>query len=73
MCHLPASRRAAKPPWVADLRETDLTGAGFGSVNTGIPPFGLIDVTGARFEGAALRRVQTEDVIGWPFGGEGNA
>ncbi|MGY3202186.1 uncharacterized protein YjbI with pentapeptide repeats [Streptomyces sp. TE5632] len=50
----------------ADLRDTDLTGARLGSVNTGLSPLGLTDVTGARFDGATLRNVQTEGVIGWP-------
>ncbi|MET9472444.1 pentapeptide repeat-containing protein [Streptomyces sp. NPDC002922] len=48
----------------ADLRDTDLAEARLGSVNTGIPPFGLTDVTGARFEGASLRNVQADGVIG---------
>ncbi|MGV9340126.1 pentapeptide repeat-containing protein [Streptomyces sp. NPDC003688] len=56
----------------ADLRNTDLTGARLGSVNTGIPPLGLTDVTGARFDGATLRNVQAEGVIGWPPGHDGN-
>lgn len=56
----------------ADLRDTDLTGARLGSVNTGIPPHGLTDVTGARFEGATLRNVQGEGVIGWPPGHDGH-
>lgn len=51
----------------ADLRDTDLTGASFGWVNTGTPPHGLTDVTRARFEGAILRDIRAEDVIGWPF------
>lgn len=56
----------------ADLRDTDLTDARFGSVITGAPPLGLTDVTGARFEGASMRNVQAEGVIGWPFGHGGN-
>ncbi|MEU9472484.1 pentapeptide repeat-containing protein [Streptomyces avermitilis] len=56
----------------ADLRDTDLTGARFGSVNTGMLPFGLTDVAGARFEGASLRNAQAEGVIGWPFGHGGS-
>ncbi|MCX4680769.1 pentapeptide repeat-containing protein [Streptomyces sp. NBC_01433] len=52
----------------ADLRDTDLTDTRLGSVNTGMPPLGLTDVTGARFEGASLRNVQAEGVIGWPPG-----
>ena len=50
----------------ADLRDTDLADARFGSVNTGISPLGLTNVTGARFDGASLRNLQTDDVIGWP-------
>lgn len=56
----------------ADLRDTDLTGARFGSVNTGMSPRGLTDLTGARFEGASLRDIQAEGVIGWPPGHGGN-
>lgn len=56
----------------ADLRDTDLTDARFGSVNTGVPPLGLTNVTGARFEGASLRNVRTEGVIGWTPGHSGN-
>lgn len=52
----------------ADLRDTDLTDARLGSVNTGMLPLGLTNVTGARFEGASLRNVQAEGVIGWPPG-----
>lgn len=52
----------------ADLRDTDLTDARLGSVNTGVPPLGLTYVTGARFEGASLRNVHAEGVIGWPPG-----
>ncbi|WP_254075921.1 pentapeptide repeat-containing protein [Streptomyces sp. P3] len=50
----------------ADLRDTDLSDARFASVNTGVHPLGLTDVTGARFEGASLRDVRAEGVIGWP-------
>lgn len=50
----------------ADLRDADLTDAALGSVNTGIPSYGLTDITGARFEGASLRDVRAEDVYGWP-------
>jgi uncharacterized protein YjbI with pentapeptide repeats len=50
----------------ADLRDSDLTDGRFESVNTGIPPFGLTDVTGIRFGGASLRNVQIDGVIGWP-------
>ncbi|MCX4659136.1 pentapeptide repeat-containing protein [Streptomyces uncialis] len=56
----------------ADLRNTDLTDARFGSVNTGVPPLGLTNVTGARFEGASMPNVQAGGVIGWPFGQSGN-
>ncbi|WP_329275236.1 pentapeptide repeat-containing protein [Streptomyces sp. NBC_01451] len=52
----------------ADLRDTDLTDARFGSVNTGVPPLGLTNITGARFDGASLRNIQAEGVIGWPPG-----
>ncbi|MFD4976997.1 pentapeptide repeat-containing protein [Streptomyces sp. NPDC058424] len=50
----------------ADLRDADLTEATFGSVNSGRPPHGLTNVTGIRLEGAILRDVQLDDVIGWP-------
>ncbi|MDX3804778.1 pentapeptide repeat-containing protein, partial [Streptomyces sp. AK04-3B] len=50
----------------ADLRDADLTGAVLGSVNTGIPPHGLTDLTGARFERAILRDVRLEGVAGGP-------
>lgn len=56
----------------ADLRDTDLTGARIGSVNTGMFPLGLTDVTGARFEGASLRNIQAEGVIGWLPGHDGS-
>ncbi|GGM97344.1 hypothetical protein GCM10011578_017590 [Streptomyces fuscichromogenes] len=49
----------------ADLRGADLTDAGLGRVNTGRPPYGLTDITGARLEGAILRDVRHDDVIGW--------
>ena len=51
----------------ADLRETDLTGAQFGRVNTGIPPYGLTDVTGIRLDMAILRDLELDQVIGWPI------
>ncbi|MFD7755654.1 hypothetical protein [Streptomyces sp. NPDC059757] len=41
-------------------------------MNTGMPPLGLTDVTGARFEGATLRNVRAEGVIGWPPGHDGS-
>ncbi|MEU8664550.1 pentapeptide repeat-containing protein [Actinoplanes philippinensis] len=50
----------------ADLRDTDLSYAGFGPVRTHDPSFGRIDVTGALWQGAVLRGVTAEDVIGWP-------
>lgn len=37
-------------------------------MNTDMPQLGLTNVTGARFEGASVRNVQAEDVIGWPPG-----
>ncbi|MCT9008052.1 pentapeptide repeat-containing protein [Streptomyces sp. NPDC054766] len=49
----------------ADLRGADLTYATFGQVNTGRPPHGLTNITGARLDGAILRNVQHDDVIGW--------
>lgn len=52
----------------ADLRDTDLTDATFGTVLTHDPTGGRTDVTGARFDGANLRRVAFENVIGWPRG-----
>jgi uncharacterized protein YjbI with pentapeptide repeats len=53
----------------ADLRCADLTDAKFGRVNTGRPPHGLTDVSGIRVNGAILRNVQLDDVIGWPSEG----
>ncbi|MEH0556792.1 pentapeptide repeat-containing protein [Streptomyces sp. B21-101] len=52
----------------ADLRDADLTGAVLGSVNTGVPPHGLTDLTAARFERAVLRDVRLEGVTGEPRG-----
>ncbi|MET8957809.1 pentapeptide repeat-containing protein [Streptomyces sp. NPDC004393] len=49
----------------ADLRGADLTDAEFGRVNTGRPPYGLTNITGARLNGAILRNVQHDGVIGW--------
>lgn len=49
----------------ADLRDTDLTSAQFGLVNTGAPPHGLTDVTGARFDNAITRALEIDQVIGW--------
>ncbi|GAA3481703.1 hypothetical protein GCM10018966_062340 [Streptomyces yanii] len=48
--------------------DTDLTDAVFGSVNTGVPPLGLTNVTGARFGGPSLHRVELDGFIGWPSG-----
>jgi hypothetical protein len=39
-------------------------------VNTGTPPYGLTDVTGVRLDGALLRNVEPDDVIGWPSGAD---
>ncbi len=50
----------------ADLRDADLTYATFGRVLTHDPMGGRTDVTGARFDGADLRKVTADDVIGWP-------
>jgi uncharacterized protein YjbI with pentapeptide repeats len=49
----------------ADLRDTDLTAGRFGLVNTGAPPQGLTDVTGAKFDDAITRDLQMDQVIGW--------
>jgi uncharacterized protein YjbI with pentapeptide repeats len=50
----------------ADLRAVDLTGARFGRVLTGAPPHGLTNATNMRLEGAVLRDLQLDQVIGWP-------
>ncbi|MBC9000380.1 Pentapeptide repeat-containing protein [Micromonospora aurantiaca] len=50
----------------ADLRDTDLFYARFGYVRTHDPEYGRTDVTGARWDGADLRGVTAERVIGWP-------
>jgi uncharacterized protein YjbI with pentapeptide repeats len=50
----------------ADLRDADLTDSRFTNVMTHDRDGGRTDVTGARFEGATLRRVTVEEVIGWP-------
>ncbi|WP_099908368.1 pentapeptide repeat-containing protein [Streptomyces sp. TLI_171] len=50
----------------ADLRDADLTDAKFGRVNTGRPPHGLTNLTGARLKGAILQNAQRDGVIGWP-------
>lgn len=49
----------------ADLRDTDLTAGQFGLVNTGAPPHGLTNVTGARFGNAITRDLKVDQVIGW--------
>ncbi|NED56995.1 pentapeptide repeat-containing protein [Micromonospora aurantiaca] len=50
----------------ADLRDTDLSYARFSYVLTHDPEYGRTDVTGARWDGADLRGVTAERVIGWP-------
>lgn len=50
----------------ADLRDTDLSYASFSDVRTHDPEYGRTDVSGARWDGANLRGVRTERVIGWP-------
>jgi uncharacterized protein YjbI with pentapeptide repeats len=57
----------------ADLRDADLTEAKFGRVNSGRPPYGLTNVTGARLQGAILRNVHQDNVIGWPSEADGIA
>ncbi|MBG6065025.1 pentapeptide repeat-containing protein [Micromonospora ureilytica] len=52
----------------ADLRDTDLSYARFSYVVTHDPEYGRTDVTGARWNGANLRGVTVERVIGWPRG-----
>ncbi|TYC10105.1 pentapeptide repeat-containing protein [Micromonospora sp. MP36] len=52
----------------ADLRDTDLSYARFSYVMTHDPEYGRTDVTGARWNGADLRGVAAERVIGWPHG-----
>ncbi|MFF5181883.1 pentapeptide repeat-containing protein [Micromonospora sp. NPDC000316] len=52
----------------ADLRDADLSYARFSYVRTHDPEYGRTDVTGARWDGANLRRVTAERVIGWPHG-----
>jgi uncharacterized protein YjbI with pentapeptide repeats len=56
-----------------DLRDVnfsdcDLTMAAFGLVMTGSAPHGLTDATGAKFDGAVLRDLRVERVIGWNGG-----
>lgn len=50
----------------ADLRGADLTGARLGRVLTGAPPYGLTDATAVELDGAVLRDLQLDQVIGWP-------
>ncbi|MFC5185507.1 pentapeptide repeat-containing protein [Actinomadura harenae] len=50
----------------ADLRDVDLTDAQFGWVNTGRPPWGLTDLTGADLAGATTTRLCVDRVVGWP-------
>ena len=52
----------------ADFRWADLTYAGFGYVMTHDPNYGLTDVTGANWQGACLKGVEADRVIGWPEG-----
>jgi uncharacterized protein YjbI with pentapeptide repeats len=49
----------------ADFRWADLTYAGFGYVMTHDPNYGLTDVTGANWQGACLKGVKADRVIGW--------
>ena len=49
----------------ADFRWADLTDAEFGYVMTHDPNYGLTDVTGANWQGACLKRVKMDRVIGW--------
>jgi uncharacterized protein YjbI with pentapeptide repeats len=50
----------------ADLRDADLSYASFSAVNTHDPEYGRTDVTGALWQGATLRGVTTDRVVGWP-------
>lgn len=50
----------------ADLRDADLTDAEFTYVMTHDPDYGRTDVTGAQWQGARLKRVRTDRVLGWP-------
>ncbi|WP_117669874.1 pentapeptide repeat-containing protein [Micromonospora sp. MW-13] len=52
----------------ADLRDADLSYARFSYVRTHDPEYGRTDATGARWDGANLRGVTAERVIGWPDG-----
>ncbi|TYB95492.1 pentapeptide repeat-containing protein [Micromonospora sp. WP24] len=51
----------------ADLRDTDLSYAQFSYVMTHDPTYGRTDVTGVRWDGAHLRGLTAERVIGWPY------
>jgi Pentapeptide repeats (8 copies) len=48
-----------------DLRDADLTGGRLGYVNTGAHPYGLTDITGAKFDNAVLGDLQVDQVVGW--------
>ncbi|MEV4489638.1 pentapeptide repeat-containing protein [Micromonospora coxensis] len=52
----------------ADLRDADLSYVRFSYVRTHDLEYGRTDVTGARWDGANLRGVTVERVIGWPDG-----
>ncbi len=49
----------------ADLRDIDLSGGQLGLVNTGSKPYGLTDITGAKFDNAITRDLKIDQVIGW--------
>ncbi|MCW2890901.1 MAG: hypothetical protein JWO75_390 [Actinomycetia bacterium] len=48
--------------WIVDGR---MYVGQFGIVNTGNPPYGLTDVTGADFDNAITRDLRIDQVIGW--------
>lgn len=50
----------------ADLRDADLTDATLTFVMTHDPAHGRTDVTGALWQGANLKRVRADRVLGWP-------
>ncbi|MEV6598495.1 pentapeptide repeat-containing protein [Actinoplanes sp. NPDC051346] len=50
----------------ADLRDTDLSYAKFSAIRTHDPEYGRTNVTGALWQGATLRNVTVERVVGWP-------